>query len=124
MSDHRMSWVQRLATRGAPSGVISDVEAQSRLWIVECLKCGAERSIWEMGGIRYRAVGNQRNLLKCFRCGRRSWHRTRWTGEGDTPPPPKGTTGWIVRLVLVCLAGSLLLTGAIVALVLWLTGVI
>jgi predicted RNA-binding Zn-ribbon protein involved in translation (DUF1610 family) len=51
------------------------MEAHSRSWMVRCGRCGFARSIWEIGGIRWKAVGDQRTFLKCPQCGRRSWHR-------------------------------------------------
>ena len=33
-------------------------------------------SYWEMGGIRWKAKGEQRNYLKCINCGKRSWHHS------------------------------------------------
>jgi predicted RNA-binding Zn-ribbon protein involved in translation (DUF1610 family) len=50
------------------------MEADSRKWMLKCSNCGFERSIWEMGGIRWKATGNSRNLLKCPNCGDRNWH--------------------------------------------------
>lgn len=124
MSVHEMSRIQRMATAGAPLEVAADIEAQSRAWMVQCPKCQAERSIWEMGGIRYRAKGSPRSFMKCFRCGRRSWHRIYWAGGSDMPAAPSGAAGWIVRLVILCVIGGVALAGAIVALVLWLAGAI
>ena len=61
--------------------VVSDkmaaaMEADSRAWILTCPACGYEISIWDLGGIRYKATGNQRTFMKCLKCGKRVWHRT------------------------------------------------
>jgi len=61
--------------------VVSDktaaaMEADSRSWILTCPACGYEISIWDLGGIRYKATGNQRTYMKCRKCGKRGWHRT------------------------------------------------
>jgi transposase-like protein len=50
------------------------MEAESRAWKVRCETCGAERSVWEIGGIRWKAVGNPLSLFKCQPCGRARWH--------------------------------------------------
>lgn len=49
------------------------MEAESRERRVRCA-CGHDRSIWDLGGIRYKAAGNPRKLMKCPACGKRSWH--------------------------------------------------
>ena len=68
-----MSFFQKLFTRLLPSKWAKDMEAHSRSWMVKC-RCGFERSIWEIGGIRWRAVGNPRIFGRCPNCGKRSWH--------------------------------------------------
>ena len=57
----------------APRGVASDMEAESRTWMVRCRSCGHERSIWELGGVRYRARGRPKTLIRCRNCGRIRW---------------------------------------------------
>jgi uncharacterized protein with PIN domain len=52
------------------------MEADSRSWILTCPTCGNEISIWDLGGIRYKATGNQRTFIKCRKCGKWGWHRT------------------------------------------------
>ena len=52
------------------------MEADSRRWMMRCDKCGFEQSFWAMGGIRWKALGNQKNYMKCITCGERSWHST------------------------------------------------
>jgi hypothetical protein len=37
-------------------------------------RCGFEKSIWDMGGIRWKARGTSRNYMRCVACGERSWH--------------------------------------------------
>jgi hypothetical protein len=43
---------------------------------MKCPKCEFEESYWDLGGIRWKAKGNSRNLRKCPNCGERSWHQT------------------------------------------------
>lgn len=49
------------------------MEAESRLWMAQC-PCGHGRSVWEMGGIRYKASGQSRVRAKCPQCGQTTWH--------------------------------------------------
>ena len=69
-----MSAVQRLAKKLLPKRIVDAMEAESRQWRVVCA-CGHDRSIWDIGGIRYKATGKPRTLLKCPECGKRTWHR-------------------------------------------------
>lgn len=70
-----MSWIQRFFTFILPRSWAESMEADSRKWMLKCLRCGFERSFWDMGGIRWKATGNQRNYIKCSSCGKRSWHQ-------------------------------------------------
>jgi hypothetical protein len=72
--ERRMSFTQRLFTRLFPRAAES-MRAHSLSWMVQCARCGFERSIWDMGGIRWKAVGNQRIYQRCVQCGRRNWHK-------------------------------------------------
>lgn len=69
-----MSTAQRLAKKLLPKKILDAMEAESRQWRVVCA-CGHDRSIWDIGGIRYKATGNPRTLLKCPACDKRTWHR-------------------------------------------------
>jgi ribosomal protein L37E len=70
-----LSFTQRLFTRLMP-GRAADMERQSREWFVVCPRCGVERSIWDMGGIRYGAKSKGKRVgSKCRSCGKRSMHR-------------------------------------------------
>jgi hypothetical protein len=52
------------------------MEADSRSWELRC-SCGFARSIWDLGGIRWKTVGQPRtySFMKCPKCGSRSWHK-------------------------------------------------
>ncbi len=69
-----MSGVQKLFTRFVPKGIKASMEAESRQWMVKCPNCGFEQSVWEMGGVRWKASGNPRWRLKCPNCGETGWH--------------------------------------------------
>lgn len=40
-------------------------EAESRAWIGVCKHCGAENSIWDIGGLRYKAACRPTKLVRC-----------------------------------------------------------
>lgn len=51
------------------------MEAESRTWMIQCPRCGYERSVWDSGGIMYKAYGTSWKFRKCPRCGQASWHK-------------------------------------------------
>jgi hypothetical protein len=68
-----MTFVQKLFKTILPAAWAADLEAESKAWKVTC-PCGHTRSIWELGGIRWKASGAPRRLLDCPQCGKREWH--------------------------------------------------
>ncbi len=70
-----MSALRRLLISLLPRSWAADMEAESRTWMVQCPKCGYERSTWDMGGVRWKAAGNPRRYLRCPGCGQASWHK-------------------------------------------------
>jgi hypothetical protein len=99
MAGEARTAMQRLATPA--------MEAGSRAWMIRCPKCRFERSVWESGGIRYKAAGNSRQLRRCPSCGRLSWQKIYWRGgvEGAAP----ASAGFVVRLVLSIVLGTALI---------------
>lgn len=120
MNDQTLSGIQATALAAVSAETAAEIEAESRAWMMQCPRCKAERSIWEAGGIRYKAAGNPRKMLRCASCSQTTWHRIYRPGA-----PDEGRAGsWVVRLALSIVALSLVGAGLIVVLVLWLTGVI
>ena len=65
------SFVQRLVTRLMP-GRAAEIERESREWDVVCPKCGHKRSVWDVGGIRYKAASKGKRIgSTCPSCGAR-----------------------------------------------------
>ena len=60
-----MSLVQGLVTALVPRSWAQAMETESRAWIARCEDCGTERSIWDLGGIRWKAAGNPRRRFTC-----------------------------------------------------------
>lgn len=67
------SFTQRLFKRLLPTSWSTSMEADSRQWMLRC-PCGQEQSVWERGGIRWKASGNPKRLLPCTKCGQNTWH--------------------------------------------------
>jgi len=65
------SFVQRLVTRLMPRRA-AEIERESREWDVVCPKCGNARSVWDIGGIRYKAASAGKRIgATCPECGER-----------------------------------------------------
>ena len=84
-----LSFLQRFFIAIFPRSWAESMEAHSRAWMVRC-PCGYARSIWELGGIRWKAAGgNPRTYLRCPQCGQRSWHKV--VREPSAVPPSPGS---------------------------------
>lgn len=70
-----MSFFQKFFKAIVSKKLYKDFERDSRLWMVQCPNCNHEKSVWDIGGIRYKAVGNSRWFRVCSHCGKKSWHK-------------------------------------------------
>jgi phage FluMu protein Com len=52
-----------------------EAEAESKTWLATCPRCMAVNSIWDVGGMRYKAAGRPIKLVRCPNCGKISPHR-------------------------------------------------
>ncbi len=63
-----LSRAQRLIIKFVPDGMAKSIETESRDWVMDC-DCGHITSIWEMGGVRYKAKARGlRRTGKCSAC--------------------------------------------------------
>jgi hypothetical protein len=69
-----VSFVQKLILAAVPRSWAAAMEAESKAWIARCESCGGERSIWDLGGIRWKAAGRPRRRFECPGCKRVAWH--------------------------------------------------
>jgi len=65
--------MRRLILWFMPDDMKRKAEAESRAWIGRCRHCNAETSIWDIGGIRYKAATRATTRVKCPACGRFSF---------------------------------------------------
>ena len=79
-----LSFVQRLV-RSLPGNWGSDMEAESRKWMALCRECNTAKSIWDHGGIRWKAGGNPSTRLKCTSCGKITWHSIEYRNSTVSP---------------------------------------
>lgn len=80
-----MSSMPRFFAAVLPRRWMEAMEADSRRWMVRCA-CGFARSVWEIGGIRYKATGQPSWFMKCPQCGQRSWHKVSLNSRKDSLP--------------------------------------
>ena len=59
-----------------PASWGESMEKESREWMMRCGKCGSEKSVWEYGGIRWKASGNPKRRMFCANCNENSTHET------------------------------------------------
>lgn len=69
-----MSGVQKLFKTVLPNSWAESMEKESREWLIRCAECGFEKSVWDAGGIRWKAAGNPKNKALCAKCGKLNWH--------------------------------------------------
>lgn len=68
-----MTLIQRLIAR-LPRKWYDAMRAESEEWIFTCPQCGLARSVWEIGGVRYKAVSaGKRSLVWCTNCKQLRW---------------------------------------------------
>ena len=61
-----------------PASMKAAAEAESRQWIATCPNCGKATSIWDLGGIRYKACGNPLRGIRCANCNKFGLHKVTW----------------------------------------------
>ncbi len=129
MGDEKKSGAQTLFTSVVSPETAGRMEAESRSWMIKCRRCGYERSAWSTGGVEYKASGTSYRYMRCPNCGKWSWNKVyrQATPQGPSGTIPgaatlqaslpyaagsRGSTRWLLWLVLGVLgAGVLLGTG-------------
>lgn len=71
-----MSGIQNFFKKILPSSLTDSMERESREWMLKCDACGFESSVWERGGIRWKASGNPTRVMPCENCGKNGGHTT------------------------------------------------
>ncbi len=115
------SGFQRLVTRFVDPDTARAIEAHSRAWRVRCPHCGFDRSIWDLGGIRYGATGRTRMLARCPQCKRTGWHKVEKAADFPTGKPPVWPVLWLILSIVVA---ALILSAVVAGIVLKLAGAV
>jgi len=69
-----MTLLQKILLAFLPVGKRAEAEAESRRWQMTCAACGHARSVWDLGGLRWKAAGNPAAIRKCPACGTTGKH--------------------------------------------------
>lgn len=114
MNKRGRSRTQRFLTGLVDAETAAAMEAHSRAWLVECPHCGHVRSIWDLGGIRYKAAGKPRMYFRCPGCGKGGWHRV-YKSAGS---PVTSAPAWpLVRLILLVGVAAMVAVALVVYLI-------
>ena len=75
MDNDQLSRMQRFFIAVLPRSWAESMRDHSLKWHVRCA-CGFERSVWALGGIRWKTKGDSRWFMRirCPQCGQKSWH--------------------------------------------------
>lgn len=65
-----MTFIQKVVIALLPRRWAADIQAESQSWLLHCPTCGTVRSVWEVGGVRYKAKSvGKRTRVWCTTCG-------------------------------------------------------
>ena len=82
-----MTFVQKLTMALLPKQLAERVKTESQDWMLQCPSCQREISVWEAGGVRYKATNKVKRLGWCSRCGKKMWLRLyRKSSESQSMP--------------------------------------
>ena len=70
-----MTFVQKITMALLPKEWAEKVKLESQGWMLQCPSCQREISVWEAGGVRYKATNKVKRLGWCSRCGKNMWLR-------------------------------------------------
>jgi hypothetical protein len=64
-----LSTAQKIVKFFSTTSKFEKIMEESKRYKFDC-KCGNTSNIWEIGGVRYKAVGKPTTLVKCPYCGK------------------------------------------------------
>ena len=63
-----LSRIQKISKFFASKKKFEDMKHESQLWGFNCKSCDKRVSIWEIGGVRYKAKGTPSTRIRCPHC--------------------------------------------------------
>lgn len=77
------------------------MEEESRAWHIQCTECGSSKSVWELGGVRYKAASSGKRIRgHCSVCGTRRWLRYVRIDPDHSSAPAAGAQLDLVSLLV------------------------
>jgi hypothetical protein len=65
-----MTAIQKFLMAVLPKGLAAEIRAESERWQIRCETCGNARSVWDAGGLRWKAAAvGKRIMVVCPQCG-------------------------------------------------------
>ncbi|MEZ5940764.1 MAG: FHA domain-containing protein [Planctomycetaceae bacterium] len=64
-------------------GFCNSVRQESQRWHIVCTECGKKKSVWESGGVRWKAAGNSHKLVYCSGCQKMVWAKMEYLPESS-----------------------------------------
>lgn len=69
-----MPVIRSMISKVMPRSLAAQAEAESKQWMITCEVCGFEQSVWDAGGMRFKAAGEPRIRRACPGCHKTGWH--------------------------------------------------
>ena len=64
-----MSIIQKFVTTVLPKSLRQAIQHESQNWLLRCPDCDSVQSVWDLGGIRFKAAStNKKILARCPHC--------------------------------------------------------
>jgi len=70
-----MITLQRFLLLLLPKRLRAAAEQESKDWKAVCAACGHARSVWDLGGVRWKGKGRPTTRVRCPACQVRGLHR-------------------------------------------------
>jgi uncharacterized C2H2 Zn-finger protein len=68
-----MSFIQNFVTTVLPKAWSQAIQHESQNWLLRCPACDSTRSVWDLGGIRFKAASiNKKIYARCPHCSKTS----------------------------------------------------
>jgi len=58
-----MTFLQRVLSRLLPRDAADNMRTESCRWLVRCLDCSFERSVWDFGGMDHRVIQKGKRVV-------------------------------------------------------------
>ncbi|QDT52655.1 hypothetical protein Pan44_06670 [Caulifigura coniformis] len=74
------------------------IEQESRDWRARCPKCLRETSVWDLGGVRFKAAGTPFRRIRCIHCSNAFLGQLYRAGSSNRKSHPQAPTGSLAEV--------------------------